>query len=73
MKLIVLITLCMWGECENYMITEPYFTNIKECNEYSISILDRSLREFSESSGFSFCVTENEALDIFKNLIINNI
>ncbi len=59
----------MWGECENYMITNPLFNNIEDCNKYSAYILDMSLRELPESSGFSFCVTENEAFDIYKNLI----
>lgn len=68
MKYILIIHICMWAQCENYMITDPVFDTKAECRAYSEYVVDQARTQLPESEGTTYCVTEDEAFDIYNSL-----
>ncbi len=59
----------MWGQCENYLNTEPEFTSREECRKYSETLVEKIRENFPDSSGSTYCYSEQELVDITNQLL----
>jgi len=69
MKFFLVVVICMWGECENYLTTEPEFTSREECRKYSETLVEKIRENFPDSSGSTYCYSEQELVDITNQLL----
>jgi len=69
MKFFLVVVICMWGQCENYLTTEPEFTSREECRKYSETLVEKIRENFPDSSGSTYCFDEKEIIDINKDLL----
>ena len=69
MKFFLVVVICMWGQCENYLTTEPEFTSREECRKYSETLVEKIRENFPDSSGSTYCFSEQEIVDITNQLL----
>ena len=69
MKFFLVVVICMWGQCENYLITEPEFTNIEECRKYSETMVEKIRKAAPDSAGKTYCFDEKEIIDLTNSLL----
>ncbi len=69
MKFFLVVVICMWGQCENYLNTEPEFTSREECRKYSETLVEKIRENFPDSSGSTYCYSEQELVDITNQLL----
>lgn len=50
----------MWGECENFVSTDPIFDSRESCREYSKQVVTKIREQLPDSSGRSYCMNEEE-------------
>ena len=59
----------MWGQCENYIVTEPEFTTREECSKYSETVVEKIRKNFHDSAGSTYCFNEKEMIDMTNGLL----
>jgi len=59
----------MWGQCENYLVTEPEFNTKEECHAYSKTMVEKIRKNAPDSSGSTYCFDEKEVVDIANSLL----
>jgi hypothetical protein len=69
MKYFLVVVICMWGQCENYLTTEPEFTSREECRKYSETVVEQIRKTAPDSAGSTYCFDEKEVLEITNNLL----
>lgn len=69
MKFFLVIVICMWGQCENYLITTPVFTSREECGAYSQTVVEKIRKNAPDSSGRTYCFDEKEVIDVTNSLL----
>lgn len=69
MKIFLVIVMCFYGECENYILTDPIFDSKEECKNYSNTVVEKITQNFPDSSGTTFCFDEKELLEISNDLM----
>ena len=69
MKFFLVVVLCMNGLCENFLTTEPEFTSREECRLFSETAVERLRKNLPESSGSTYCFSEQELVDITNRLL----
>jgi hypothetical protein len=69
MKYFLVVVICMWGQCENYLTTEPEFTNIEACREYSRTMVEKIMNELPDSAGTTYCFDEKQVMEMTNNLL----
>jgi len=69
MKYFLVVVICMWGQCENYLTTEPEFTSREECRKYSETVVEKIRKNFPDSSGSTYCFDEKEIIDLTNSLL----
>lgn len=69
MKFFLVVVICMWGQCENYLVTEPEFTSSDECRKYSETVVKKIRKDLPDSSGSTYCFDEKEVVDITNSLL----
>lgn len=69
MKFFLVVVICMWGQCENYLVTEPEFTSRDECRKYSETVVEKIRKDLPDSSGSTYCFDEKEVVDITNSLL----
>lgn len=68
MKFFLVVVICMWGQCENYLVTEPEFTSRDECRKYSETVVEKIRKDLPDSAGSTYCFDEKEVIAITNNL-----
>lgn len=68
MKFFLVVVICMWGQCENYLVTEPEFTSRDECRKYSETVVEKIRKDLPDSAGSTYCFDEKEVIGITNNL-----
>ena len=69
MKFFLVVVLCMNGLCENLLTTEPEFTSREECRRFSETAVEKLRKNLPESSGSTYCFSEQELVDITNRLL----
>ena len=69
MKFFLVVVICMWGQCENYLTTEPKFTSREECRKYSETVVEKIRKAAPDSSGKTYCFDEKEIIDLTNSLL----
>lgn len=69
MKFFLVVVLCMNGLCENFLTTEPEFTSREECRKFSETAVEKIIKNLPESSGSTYCFSEQELVDITNQLL----
>jgi hypothetical protein len=69
MKFFLVVVICMWGQCENYLVTYPSFTHREECRKYSETVVKKIRENLPDSSGITYCFDEKEVQEITNNLL----
>ena len=69
MKFFLVVVLCMNGLCENFLTTEPEFTSREECRRFSETAVEKLRKNLPESSGSTYCFSEQELVDITNRLL----
>jgi len=69
MKYFLVVVVCMWGECQNFVTTEPEFNSREECKTFAETIVPKIQQNLPESSGSTYCFDEQEVVDITNRLI----
>ena len=69
MKFFLVVVLCMNGLCENFLTTEPEFTSREECRRFSETAVEKIRKNLPESSGSTYCFSEQELVDITNRLL----
>ena len=69
MKFFLVVVLCMNGLCENFLTTEPEFTSREECRLFSETAVEKIRKNLPESSGSTYCFSEQELVDITNRLL----
>jgi len=69
MKFFLVVVICMWGQCENYLTTEPEFTSREECSKYSETLVEKIRENFPDSSGSTYCFDEKQVMEMTNNLL----
>ena len=69
MKYFLVVVLCMNGLCENFLTTEPEFTSREECRKFSETAVEKIRKNLPESSGSTYCFSEQELVDITNRLL----
>ena len=69
MKFFLVVVICMWGQCENYLITEPEFTSREECSKYSRTMVEKIMNELPDSAGTTYCFDEKQVMEMTNNLL----
>jgi len=69
MKFFLVVVICMWGQCENYLVTNPAFTTREECKKYSKTVVKKIITELPDSAGKTYCFDEKEVIDLTNNLL----
>jgi len=69
MKFFLVVVICMWGECENYLTTELEFTSREECSKYSETLVEKIRENFPDSSGSTYCFDEKEIINMTNGLL----
>ena len=69
MKFFLVVVICMWGQCENYLTTDPEFTNIEACREYSQTMVEKIMNELPDSAGTTYCFDEKQVMEMTNNLL----
>lgn len=69
MKFFLVVVICMWGQCENYLVTEPEFTTRDECRKYSETVVEKIRKDLPDSAGSTYCFDEKEVIAITNNLL----
>ena len=69
MKFFLVVVICMWGQCENYLTTEPEFTSREECRQFSEIAVEKIRKNLPESSGKTYCFDEKEIIDLTNSLL----
>jgi len=69
MKYFLVVVLCMNGLCENFLTTEPEFTSREECRRFSETAVEKIRKNLPESSGSTYCFSEQELVDITNRLL----
>ena len=69
MKFFLVVVLCMNGLCENFLTTEPEFTSREECRLFSETAVEKLRKNLPESSGSTYCFSEQELVDITNRLL----
>ena len=69
MKFFLVVVLCMNGLCENFLTTEPEFTSREECRRFSETAVEKLRKNLPESSGSTYCFSEQEIVDITNRLL----
>ena len=69
MKFFLVVVLCMNGLCENFLTTEPEFTSREQCRLFSETAVEKIRKNLPESSGSTYCFSEQELVDITNRLL----
>lgn len=69
MKIFLVIVMCLYGECENYILTDPIFDSKEACKNYSNTVVEKIIQNFPDSSGTTYCFDEKELLEISNDLM----
>lgn len=69
MKFFLVVVICMWGQCENYLVTEPEFTSRDECRKYAETVVEKIRKDLPDSAGSTYCFDEKEVIAITNNLL----
>ena len=69
MKFFLVVVICMWGQCENYLTTEPEFTSREECRKYSETVVEKIRKASPDSAGSTYCFDEKEIIDLTNSLL----
>ncbi len=69
MKFFLVVVICMWGQCENYLVTEPEFTSREKCRKYSETVVEKIINELPDSSGTTYCFDEQQVIELTKDLL----
>lgn len=69
MKFFLVVVICMWGQCENYLVTEPQFTTREECRKYSETAVEKIRKTAPDSAGKTYCFDEKEIIDLTNSLL----
>jgi hypothetical protein len=69
MKFFLVVVICMWGECENYMVTKTEFTSREDCSKYSETLVEKIRKNFPDSSGSTYCFDEKEIINMTNGLL----
>lgn len=69
MKYFLVVVLCMNGICENFLTTEPEFTSMEACRQFSETAVEKIRKNLPESSGSTYCFDEQEVIDITNRLL----
>jgi len=67
MKFFLIITICLFNECENFQIIKTFDTKM-DCRTYSVEVVEKIQNELPDSSGRTWCVNELELKIIKENL-----
>jgi hypothetical protein len=59
----------MWGECQNFVATEPAFNSREECRRFADTIVPKIQKVLPESSGSTYCFDEQEVMDITNRML----
>jgi len=69
MKFFLVVVICMNGLCQNFLTTEPEFTSREECRLFSETAVENLTKMLPESSGSTYCFSEQEIVDITNQLL----
>ena len=69
MKFFLVIVVCMWGECENFISTDPTFDSREACREYSQSVVAKIQQQLPDSEGKTYCFDEEQLKHITDELL----
>lgn len=69
MKIFLVIVMCLYGECENYILTDPIFDSKEACKNYSNTVVEKIIKNFPDSSGTTYCFDEKELQEISNDLM----
>lgn len=70
MNYFLVVVVCMWGECNNFITTEPTFQTREDCVEYSQSVTSRIQKQLPESSGSTYCFNDEELKEITGQMLM---
>lgn len=69
MKFFLVVVVCMWGQCENFLVTDPEFFNIEACRKYSQTVVEKIMNELPDSAGTTYCFDEKQVMEMTNNLL----
>ena len=69
MNYFLVVVICMWGECNNFITTEPAFKTREDCSAYSQTVVPRIQKQLPESSGTTYCFNEQELSEITDEML----
>jgi len=69
MNYFLVVVICIWGECNNFITTEPAFKTREDCAAYSQTVVPRIQKQLPESSGTTYCFNEQELSEITDELL----
>jgi hypothetical protein len=69
MKFFLVVVICVWGECQNFISTDPTFDSREACQEYSQQVANNLQQELPDSSGKTYCFNEEELESVTDELL----
>ena len=70
MNYLLVVVICVWGECNSFVTTEPTFQTRGACVEYSQSVTSRIQKQLPDSSGSTFCLNDEELKEITEQMLL---
>jgi len=69
MKYFLVVAICIEGLCQNFVTTEPQFDSYQACEQFSHQAVRHIHRSLPDSSGSTYCLTQQQILDLAEDLI----
>ena len=70
MNYLLVVVICVWGECNSFVTTEPTFQTREACVEYSQSVTSRIQKQLPDSSGSTYCLNDEELKEITEQMLL---
>ena len=70
MNYFLVVVICMWGECNSFVTTEPTFQTRQHCSAYSQTVVPRIQKQLPDSSGTTYCFNDEELKEITEQMLL---
>ena len=70
MNYLLVVVICVWGECNSFVTTEPTFKTREACVEYSRTVTSRIQKQLPDSSGSTYCLNDEELKEITEQMLL---